>query len=117
MKNISRRKFVKSSVAASLFTGLAVHSASASADERSGDPNSLRVGIIGTGNRGISLMRQLLKFRDVEIAAVCDLLPERAENAASVCNKAGNQKPKMYYGNPDSWKKMIDSETLDAVII
>ena len=108
---------MKSGVAASLFAGLADQSISATAFERKGDSNSLKVGIIGTGNRGTSLMRQLLKFRDVEIAAVCDLSRERAENAASLCNKTGNQNPKMYYDNPDSWKGMLDNEKLDAVII
>ena len=115
-KSISRRKFVKNSVSASLALSLA-HSITAGYGTISGSNSSVKVGIIGAGNRGTHLMNQLLNIDDVEITAVCDLYKEKAENAASVCMQKRNQRPKVYYGDEMTWKTMLEKEKIDAVII
>lgn len=116
MNSLSRRKFVKSTLSASLLLGI-------------GDPllaekeavsvvgNPIKVGVIGTGNRGSRLLSELLRMEDVEITAVCDLFSDRAERAALQCRKAGKQNPRIYQNNDSSWKEMLDKEKLDAVII
>jgi hypothetical protein len=54
-RNITRRKFVKNSVSASLALGL-TESLSAGYGSFLNLNNFVKVGIIGTGNRGIYLM-------------------------------------------------------------
>ena len=116
MNNLSRRKFVKSSISASLFLGI-TNSLMAGTMGTTGYSGSMKVGIIGTGGRGTYLMNELLKMDDVEIAAVCDLFHERAEKAASLCGQTRDQRPKIYCKDEMTWKEMLDNEKLDAVII
>src|SRR5260370_37654384 len=48
-------------------------------------PNdTIRVAIIGVGNRGSYLLRTLLKIPGIRVIPVCDLGAERLANAASV---------------------------------
>jgi predicted dehydrogenase len=112
MKKVSRRDFVKTGAVATL--GLSVlpkANALMTADK------TLRVGVIGTGNRGTGHVNTLLSIEGVEVVAVCDLEKSRAGNAASNCVNAGRKRPEVYSGNEDTYKKMLDSENLDAVII
>ena len=44
----------------------------------------VRVGIVGVGRRGPSHVLNLLKLDHVEIKAVCDILPDRAQAAAAL---------------------------------
>jgi predicted homoserine dehydrogenase-like protein len=74
---VTRRSFLKTSLTVS--AALAVRHASAE-DEL----QPVRLGMIGMGNRGNSLLGTLLEFPGVEIRAVCDLLPDRAQNATRV---------------------------------
>ena len=51
-----------------------------------------RVGIIGTGGRGTSLLENLLAA-DVKVLALCDVVREKAEHAQSLVVKAGQSNP------------------------
>ncbi len=116
MDNLSRRKFVKGSISATMFLGLAGRM-DASKLYSTGTGHPVKIGIVGTGGRGTSLMRDLLKIADIEIVAVCDLFRAKAENAVAVCKEKRDQKPKIYCNNENTWKEMFEREKLDAVII
>ena len=49
-----------------------------------------RVAVIGTGGRGTSLLGNLLAV-DAQIAALCDIVPEKAEHAAGMVVAAGKR--------------------------
>lgn len=71
----------------------------------------LRVGIIGTGWIAGAHARELLKMEDVEIVALADLVPGKAEKFAQDCGIEGAR----YYL---SHKELLDAEKdLDAVTI
>ena len=53
------------------------------------DSKEIRIGIIGTGVRGIYLTERSLHHRGVKITAVCDIVEERAKRAQQVVEKAG----------------------------
>lgn len=116
MSKLSRRKFIKSGVGTSLFLGLTDNLMAGSTGMVNSESN-IKVGIIGTGGRGTSLMRKLLKIDDVEITALCDLCKEKAEKAASICRDTRNQNPRIYSNGENTWMKLLDNEKLDAVII
>ena len=43
--------------------------------------DKLRVGFIGLGNRGLNGdLPAVLRMKDIEVVAVCDLIEERAQN-------------------------------------
>lgn len=76
----------------------------------------VRIGVVGTGNRARGLMRTLLSIPNVEIPAVCDINPAALQAAQSMVTKKGQPKPEGYSG-PEDYKKLMDRDDLDAVII
>ncbi len=77
----------------------------------------VRVGVIGTGNRGTSLLRNLLAIDGVEIPALCDLNTDRLVFARKMCVEAGQKEPEVYSKDEYSYKELMERENLDAVII
>ena len=113
MKNVSRREFIRTGSLAA--AGISLLPGEAAARQRAG--RTVRVGFIGTGNRGTSHVNNLLTIEGTEIVAVCDIADSRAGNAAEICSKKGRPTPVVYSGDKMVYKKMLDKEKLDAVII
>jgi predicted dehydrogenase len=116
MENLSRRKFVKNSVSASVFLGL-TNPLEAVPFYGSASGETVKIGIVGAGGRGTGLMGELLNIPGVRIVSVCDLFREKADHAAALCKEKRNQEPKVYCKNENTWKEMLDQEKPDAVII
>lgn len=76
----------------------------------------VRVGIIGLGNRGPAHVNNFSRIVGVEIKALCDLLPEKTDNAKRMLEGSGHN-PTLYSGSDDEWKKMCERDDIDLVII
>ncbi len=76
----------------------------------------VRIGVIGTGNRGRSLMGNLLRM-NVEIPAICDITPEAAKAAQDLVEKSGRARPEAYTKDEYVYRELLAREDLDAVII
>ncbi|NVK49448.1 MAG: Gfo/Idh/MocA family oxidoreductase [Cyclobacteriaceae bacterium] len=76
----------------------------------------VRVGIVGLGMRGPGAVDRLSKIEGVEIKALCDLLPERAEKAKQSLAGTVHQ-PELYSGSTYAWKKMCERPDLDLIYI
>ena len=63
---------------------------------------TVRVGIVGLGMRGPGAVDRLSKIEGVEIKALCDLLPERAEEAKKSL-EGSIHRPELYSGSPYAW--------------
>ena len=113
MEKVSRRRFIKTGTIATI--GMTMFSRQSNAIEPADKP--VRIGVVGTGNRGTGHVNTLLTIEGTEIAAVCDLTESKASNAADICEKAGRKRPKIYTGDPATYRQMLDREKLDAVII
>ncbi len=111
---LTRRTFIKTTTTTTLGVSLAGTSL-AFHQEESG--NTVRVAVVGTGNRGTSLLRNLLAMDGVEITALCDLYPDRLEKAGSLCLESGQTEPRLYAGDEYAYQQLFDNEELDAVII
>jgi hypothetical protein len=94
IKEISRRSFMKRTAMGG--AGLAIATETLSPDLLAGTPKSanatmigvafeakepMRLGIIGVGGRGTSLLQDLLAVEKVEVKAICDLVPEKVARA------------------------------------
>ena len=77
----------------------------------------VRLGIIGTGNRGRSLLGVLVSMEGVEVPALCDIDQGNLDKAYTALAKAGRSKPEAYTGGPEDYKRLIEREDLDAVLI
>jgi predicted dehydrogenase len=130
----NRRDFLKltSLAGAGLLAGCATRNVSASTGIKLRDGNhsqkfnmsgyaapklpTVRIGFIGVGNRGTSAVVRMSKIEGVEIKAICDLRPEKAE--ASKRNLANtSHKPDLYSGGENEWKKMCERNDIDLVYI
>ncbi len=78
--------------------------------------DTVRVGVIGLGNRGSGTVVRLASLEGVEIKGVCDLEPDRV-SAAQESLKDFNQSPDGYSGGENEWKKMCERNDIDLIAI
>lgn len=86
------------------------------ASERGGKEKA-RIGVIGTGNRGRSLLGILLGMQEVEVPALCDLQAGNLEKASQMVVDSGRPRPEAYLDNELTYRKLLERDDLDAVII
>ena len=82
-----------------------------------GDRDRLRIALIGTGLRGQVHLRQLLRRKDVEIIAICDIDERMLARTREILSKASQQKPTEYTSGPEAWRDLLAKERPDAVVI
>ena len=77
----------------------------------------VRVGLIGYGGRGTSLLSDLLGIPGVAVNAVCDLVKERVERAQAAVEKAGQKRPAGYSAGETDFENLVRRDDLDVVYI
>ncbi|MCH2021967.1 MAG: Gfo/Idh/MocA family oxidoreductase [Saprospiraceae bacterium] len=80
----------------------------------------VKIGIIGLGNRGNTLLqmcRWLVEHNHAEIVALCDLKAQKVTNAAEKLGKWQKLKPKQYSGNKNEWKQLAQQDNIDLLLI
>lgn len=75
--------------------------------------NTVRLGIIGLGCRGMGQLEVLLDMPDVEISAVCDAYADRVERAQALVEKKRGTRP----AGSTQPMECIDRLDVDAVVI
>jgi len=74
-----------------------------------GANDRVRLGYIGVGNRGTSLVRATKEYADQQIAAVCDIRRDYMENAAEVAGTS----PELF----NDYRDLIAKQDIDAVVV
>ncbi|MBQ8178650.1 MAG: Gfo/Idh/MocA family oxidoreductase [Clostridia bacterium] len=74
---------------------------------------SVKAGIVGLGGRGIGLLKQLVKMKDVDIVSVCDLYEDRTKEGADIVQKAKKVRP---FETTD-YKDVLDEKKIDVLFI
>ena len=134
-QEISRRGFLKSTAmgGAGLVIAADVLSSSLRADTRvaADTPKSahstmmgvpfearerVRLGIIGVGGRGSSLLQDLLAVEKVDVKAICDLVPEKVAKAQKAVTDAGQAEPRGFSKGELDFKNLTELD-LDIVYI
>jgi len=85
------------------------------------DPiKKVKVGIIGLGNRGNTLL-QMFQYSaeqgDCEIVALSDLEEKKVNKAKEVLAKFQKKTPKTYFGSPNKWKELAQQDDVDLLLI
>src|SRR5436190_1239047 len=75
----------------------------------------VRIGMVGTGLRGKSLLRDLLGVPNLKIVALCDLVPEKARMAAKMVAEAGQGDAALYTGSDHAFEQLVARDDLDLV--
>ncbi len=73
---------------------------------------TIRIGFIGAGGRGISLLNAALKTPGVTVNAIADALPANAERARDLVAKAGQPAPELY----GDWQTLLAQSGVDAIV-
>jgi predicted dehydrogenase len=128
--SISRRDFLHSTAtlaAAAGFAGAFARSAAAEPARHHGQSSvfgqsfspmeKVRVGIIGVGGRGSSLVHTLLDIEKVEIKALCDIVPERVKRSQQVVTRKGQPEPVGYSKGETDFENLCRRDDLDIVYI
>ena len=76
----------------------------------------VRIGVVGTGGRGTSLLRTLLRMEQVAVPALCDINRDNLARAAGLVSKAGRPDPETYLDEED-YQRLMAREDLDAILI
>ena len=132
-KDISRRSFVKGAAIGG--AGLLIASDLLSADRAAAAPKGaskstsatmmgvpfearerVRLGIIGVGGRGTNLLENLLAVDNVDIKAICDLVPEKVAHAQKMVTDAGQPQPTGFSKSERDFENLTKLE-LDIVYI
>ncbi len=75
----------------------------------------IRMGVIGLGNRGMSVMKDvILNFDDVDVVALCDLCPDRVEKGNEAVKKLRGHDAEIQTTN---YKEVLNKDLLDAVYV
>ncbi len=80
---------------------------------KEGEP---RLGLIGVGGRGTSLLENLLAA-DARVMAICDIAPAQARNAQSLVEKAGQKAPELYTDGDHAFEKLLQRDDIDVALI
>jgi len=77
---------------------------------------TVRIGFVGLGNRGPSHVADMTRIEGVEIMALCDLRPEKA-NAAKKMLEGTPHNPEVYSSGVEDWKKLCERPDIDVIYI
>src|ERR1700759_5058469 len=123
---LSRRGFLQAGAASAIALGLSSMNANAESPAAHTPAQTMmgvafeakepRLGIIGVGGRGTSLLEDLLAA-NAQVRAVCDVVPEKAKHAQQLIEKAGQHAPELYTQSDHSYEQLVARDDLDLVII
>lgn len=118
----SRRRFIQVSAGAAIAASAAGH-AEGQADKPhrsmmgvAFEKREPRIGIVGTGGRGTSLLGDILAANG-QVVALCDIVRSKAENAGALVVKQGQKLPDLYTDGDHAYEKMLDRSDIDLVIV
>lgn len=79
--------------------------------------DTVRVGVVGLGNRGMGMLSGWTAVPGAQVIAVCDIRADRATRAADSVAAEGQPRPAEYGGSDQSFQQMLDRGDLDLVYI
>jgi len=110
---LTRRSFIKEGARAAALSLTVARMASS--DTRASVIAPVRVGIVGVGSRGTTLLRTLLTLENIEVNALADIDRDRLGQAQGLVEGKGGKRPEGYTGAED-FRKLVLRDDLDAVI-
>lgn len=79
--------------------------------------DTVRIGLIGLGQRGGSMASGWATIPGATVDAVCDIRADRATRVADSLAGAGHARPREYGGDDTAFQRMLDEVELDLVYV
>jgi predicted dehydrogenase len=114
-KQLNRREFLQTSTMAGV--GIAAIPKILPNYLQRKDDRKIKLGFIGTGLRGRSLMGLALRRKDCIVSAICDIDNKAIEASKNMISRAGKNAPKVFSKNEEDYLNLLQEEDIDAVII
>ena len=110
---MNRRDFVKTTgIAATAFSILPPYQLFSQSKKQ-----KVKIGIIGVGLRGQNHLDLALRRSDTEVVAICDINERMLSDSMEMVKKSGKPVPKVFKGDVNAWRKLLEIKELDGVII
>ncbi len=77
----------------------------------------VRLGIVGVGLRGTSVLKEFLAIDKVQVNAVCDVVKDKCARAADLVEKAGQKRPGIYADGERDFENLSTRDDLDFIYI
>lgn len=77
------------------------------------DARKIRLGVIGLGGRGTSMLNLLLEMEDVDIPAICEIYEDRLRDGANLVVESGRPRPAVYV----SYEELLARSDIEGVMI
>ncbi|THA24628.1 Gfo/Idh/MocA family oxidoreductase [Streptomyces sp. RKND-216] len=78
---------------------------------------TVRVGVIGLGNRGSAMLPLFLALEGVRVTALCDVDREKVAGAVKTVTDAGQPEPATFTTGEDAYEKLCAYQELDFVYV
>ncbi len=76
----------------------------------------VRVGVVGVGNRGTSVLKNLLDVPGVVVPAICDINEANLSRAQALVEKTPTGRPEGYMRGVEDYRRLVERKDLDAVV-
>jgi len=78
--------------------------------------DTVRIAIVGTGLRGKSMLREWLGVDNVRITALCDIVPEKVEQAKQIMKRNGHDyEPATFTAGEHDFENLVTRDDIDFV--
>lgn len=77
----------------------------------------IRVGMIGVGERGTSILDEFLGVDGVQITALCDIVKDKCLNAQRVIEKSGHETPALFFNGDHDFENLCKRDDVDFIYI
>ena len=121
MDNTTRRDLLKLASLAGISAGIARSQASnkSMSDVPFKPKETIRIGVIGTGGRGGSLIENFSAVQGVQITALCDTVKDKVLKQQAILDKAGkaSQPIALFHSNDRAFEDLVKRDNIDLVVI
>src|ERR1700678_1378419 len=76
---------------------------------------TVRMGLIGAGGRGGSMIAEFLACENLRVTAICDINPDHARKAAAAVTKRGENDPALYTNGEHDYENLVKRDDVDFV--
>ncbi len=131
---MKRKDFIKLSASAAAFLGLSMNSSAeeieqklltqqhnGSAFDLASDPiKTVRIGIVGMGNRGSGLLEMfdwMIAEGHAEVRGLADIVEKKCLKGAQYLQDHQVKPPSLYTKGEEDWKNMVKKENIDLLIV
>jgi hypothetical protein len=113
----SRRDLLRLASAGALGIGLSAAADRTVAGMQFEAKDTVRLGVIGIGGRGDSLIENFSAIPQVRVTAICDTVKDKVIRQQAKLERAGKQPPALYHSSDRAFEDLVKRDDIDLVVV